>query len=101
MFKIFGTIILCVAAIVFIIQNSDHVTVTLLVGSPVQIRLIFLLTIFFICGFVLAYLFGLRKETYLKKRIKELKNGHKPTGLQQSEEPGSYSEYLRFKEAGR
>ncbi|MBF0442674.1 MAG: LapA family protein [Oligoflexales bacterium] len=74
MLKLFVTILLCVAAVVFIIQNSAPVEVIFLFGSPVKIPLVFLLLIFFMVGYVLAYLLDLKKEVRLKRTIRKLKN---------------------------
>ena len=74
MMKLVGTILLCVAAVIFVIQNSSPVEVLFLFGSPAKVPLVLLLLIFFIIGYVWAYLRDLKKEVRFKKKIKSLRS---------------------------
>ena len=66
------TIAVTVVLVLFGVQNSDHVTVSLIVGQPTQIRLIFLLLIAGTAGFLFSYIRGLSREVQLKKEIRRL-----------------------------
>lgn len=59
--------------VIFVIQNSEHVSIQLFIGSPIQIRLIFLLMTFFILGYIAAYILGLKRESDFKNTIRQLK----------------------------
>ena len=72
MFKIITFMVLTVFGMIFVIQNADHVVVTLL-GQDIRIRLIFLLLTFFGIGYLVSYFFALRKEGRFRREIKELK----------------------------
>ncbi len=58
--------------VLFGIQNSDHVAVSFVVGGPRQVRLVFLLLIAGIAGFVPTYIFSLNREIRLKKEVRHL-----------------------------
>jgi uncharacterized integral membrane protein len=72
MSKILITATITVFLVLFGIRNSDHVLVSFIVGTPTKIRLIFLLAIATIFGFLLSYLRGLANEIRLKKEIRRL-----------------------------
>ena len=58
--------------VLFGMQNSDHVPVSLIVGSPVKVRLVFLLAVAAAGGFLLAYFQSLGREIRLKKENRKL-----------------------------
>jgi uncharacterized integral membrane protein len=70
--KILLTIAVTAILIVFGLQNSDHVPISFIVGSPIQIRLVFLLIIAAACGFLYSYIRGLRREISLKRQLRKL-----------------------------
>ena len=72
MHKILGTIAGSGVLILFGLQNSDHVPVSLIFGSPTKVRLIFLLSVAAVFGFIISYIRGLRREIELKKQIRQL-----------------------------
>ena len=74
MMKLIGTILLCVAVVIFCFQNSSPVEVLFLFGSPARVPLVLLLMIFFIIGYMIAYLRDLKKEVRFKKKIRGLKS---------------------------
>jgi uncharacterized integral membrane protein len=67
MVKIIFTVAMLAVVVVFGLQNSDHVSVSLVIGAPVQIRLVFLLLITAGLGYLLAYIHGIKREIALKK----------------------------------
>ena len=78
MYKILITIAMTGLLVLFGIQNSDHVPMSLILGSPVKIRLVFLLAVAASCGFLFSHIQGLGREVKLKREIRKL------TGLYQS-----------------
>ena len=70
--QILMTVAATVVLVLFGVQNSDHVTVSLIVGRPTEIRLIFLLLIAASSGFLLCYVRGLNREIQFKKEIRRL-----------------------------
>ncbi|MBF0106091.1 MAG: LapA family protein [Deltaproteobacteria bacterium] len=73
MWKIIVTLIVVVMAVIFTIQNSEHVDIQFIIGPAVKVRMIFLLMSFFVIGAVSAYIVSLKKEARLTARINELK----------------------------
>ncbi len=74
MIKMVTIFILSILGIIFVIQNSDHINIQLLVGHPIQIRLIFVLLTFFLMGFFVAYIRGLKKENDMQRKLKLLQS---------------------------
>lgn len=72
MYKILLTIAVTGLLLLFGMQNSDHVPVSLIVGAPTKIRLVFLLVIAAACGFLVCYVRGLGREIRLKKEVRRL-----------------------------
>ncbi|MBF0360306.1 MAG: hypothetical protein HQK49_04805 [Oligoflexia bacterium] len=66
-------IILSILATIFFIQNSDHVDLQIFFGNPIRIRLIFLMMIAGIIGYVWSTYNALKKQRQLLKEIKILK----------------------------
>jgi uncharacterized integral membrane protein len=73
MYRILLTIVATSLLVVFGMQNSDHVPVSLIFGSPIQIRLMFLLSLAAMAGFLVSHILGLSKEIQLKRQIRRLK----------------------------
>ncbi|MBL6988544.1 MAG: hypothetical protein ISR65_02125 [Bacteriovoracaceae bacterium] len=74
MAKILSFLILAALGIVFVIQNSEHVVIQLVIGNPIRIRLIFLLLVFFAIGYLLAKFEGLHRERRFKKKLAKIHN---------------------------
>ncbi len=70
--QILFTVAVTALLVLFGVQNSNHVTVSLIIGGPTQIRLIFLLLIAASAGFLFAYIRMLSREVQLKKEIRRL-----------------------------
>ncbi len=66
--------------VLFGLQNSDHVPVSLIVGAPAKIRLIFMLLIAATVGFLASYIRGLVREMRLRKVIRTLSEQSDRTG---------------------
>ena len=82
--KTITTIVLTVVAVLFGMQNFDHVPVYLFWGKPLAIRLIFVIATSGVAGYMIRYLISIRREDELKKRYKALmarqnrKKGYRP-----------------------
>lgn len=72
MVKVLLVVMATALLVVFGLQNSEHVPVSFVVGSPTKVRLIFLLLIAATAGFLLSYVLGLNREIRLKKEIRKL-----------------------------
>ena len=72
MYKMLATAATIGVLVIFGMQNSDHVPVSLVIGPPIQIRLIFLLLIAAGCGFLVAYFPSTIRALKLKKEIAKL-----------------------------
>lgn len=71
MFRLIAAIVLTVSAVVFVMANTHHVELSFVVGSPVRVRMIFLLMVTFIAGLVTAGLWGMFARMRWKRRIVE------------------------------
>lgn len=71
MLKIIITLALVGIGVVFGLQNSDHVEVSFVIGSPAKVRLVFLLVIFLAIGYCASYIQGLRREIHMRRRFRE------------------------------
>lgn len=69
MFKTLTTVILTALGVLFGIQNFDHVPVYLLWGKAVNMRLIFIIAIAGIGGYLIRHFVGLAREDRLKRQI--------------------------------
>ena len=70
--QIIMTMLATAMLVLFGFQNSDHVAVTLLMGPPTQIRLIFLLLITAAAGYLVSYIRAVSREIKLKREIRKL-----------------------------
>jgi len=78
MLKTFTTIILTALTVLFSIQNFDHVPVYIFWGKSINIRLIFVVAIAGIGGYLIRHMVGIGREERLKKQIQTLRrNGFK------------------------
>lgn len=73
MYKTILTIILTVIAVLFGIQNFNHVPVYLLWGNPVNIHLIFVIAIAGVAGYLIRLFIGISREDALKRRLQSMR----------------------------
>ena len=72
MAKILVTIVVTVFLVLFGMQNSDHVPVSLIVGSPKNVRLGFLLAVAASSGFIFSYIRSIGEQAKLRREIGRL-----------------------------
>lgn len=72
MLKTFTTIVLTAVVVLFGIQNFDHVPVYIFWGKALNIRLIFVVAIAGVGGYVIRHFVGLRREERLKRQFSML-----------------------------
>ncbi|CAM2057520.1 lipopolysaccharide assembly protein A [Desulfovibrionales bacterium] len=63
------TVAVTVVAVLFTLNNFDHVPVHLLLGKAVQIRLIFVIFLSGLIGFLIRHFVGVAREEELKRRL--------------------------------
>ena len=85
MHNILITMVIAGLLVLFGLQNSEHVAVSFIVGSPVQIRLVFLLAMAAAFGFLLSYIQGLGREIKFRKQLRKLAG--QVSQLSQSDQP--------------
>ena len=69
MFKTMTTIILTVIGVLFGMQNFDHVPVYIFWGKAIQIRLIFVVAIAGVAGYLIRHFIGMAREDALRRRF--------------------------------
>ena len=69
MFKTMTTIILTVIGVLFGMQNFDHVPVYIFWGKAIQIRLIFVVAIAGVAGYLIRHFIGMVREDALRRRF--------------------------------
>ena len=69
MFKTVTTIVLTGFGVLFGMQNFDHVPVYLFWGKAVNIRLIFVIALAGIGGYLIRHFIGIAREDGLKRRL--------------------------------
>jgi uncharacterized integral membrane protein len=72
MVKTIVTVILTVIGVLFGMQNFDHVPVYLFWGKAVNIRLIFVIAIAGVGGYLIRHLSGIAREDALKRRLQDV-----------------------------
>ena len=73
MAKTITTIILTVIGVLFGMQNFDHVPVYLIWGKAVNIRLIFVIAIAGVAGYLIRHFTGIAREEILKRRLQTVR----------------------------
>lgn len=73
MVKTIVTVILTVIGVLFGMQNFDHVPVYLFWGKAVNIRLIFVIAIAGVGGYLIRHFTSIAKEDALKRRLQSVK----------------------------
>jgi uncharacterized integral membrane protein len=76
MFKIIATIISTAVAVLFAVQNFEHVPVYIFWGKAVNIRLIFVIAIAVACGYLLRLFIGIGREERMKRQVQTLLRRH-------------------------
>ena len=75
MFKTITTISITVIVGLFAMQNFDHVPVYIFSGKAVSIRLIFVIAISGVIGYLIRHFVGIAREERLKKQIFIMRKG--------------------------
>ena len=73
MFKTITTIILTALGVLFGMQNFDHVPVYLFWGKALSIRLIFVIAIAGVAGYLIRHFIGITREDALKRRLQAVR----------------------------
>jgi uncharacterized integral membrane protein len=73
MAKTIVTIILTAIGVLFGMQNFDHVPVYLFWGKAVNIRLIFVIAIAGVGGYLIRHFTGIAREDALKRQVQAVK----------------------------
>ena len=76
MYKTVATIILTAIAVVFAIQNFDHVPVYIFWGKALRIRLIFVIAIAGTGGYLVRHFVGIKREERLRKQFAMLRRNN-------------------------
>lgn len=69
MLKTILTVVITVILLLLALNNSDHVTVHLLIGQAFQMRLIFVMLLCGAIGFIIRHFIGVMREEELKRRL--------------------------------
>jgi len=91
MSKTIVTIVLTVIAVMFSIQNFDHVPVYIFSGKAINIRMIFVISLSVVAGYLIRHFIGINREERLKRKIyinrkMKAKNGKKRNTLVEDDE---------------
>ena len=74
MLRLIIYLLLLVFSVVFAIQNSDHVPIFLIYGKPLKMRMVFVIAVSGIIGYLLSAFASLRREDQIKKQLRYLKS---------------------------
>jgi len=69
MLKTVLTVVITVVLLLLALNNSDHVTIHLLIGQAFQMRLIFVMLLCGVVGFLIRHFIGVMREEELKRRL--------------------------------
>lgn len=73
MIRTMTTIMLTVIGVLFGMQNFDHVPVYIFWGKAINIRLIFVISIAGVGGYLIRHLVGMAREDALRRRFQNSK----------------------------
>ena len=73
MIKTMTTIILTIIGVLFGMQNFDHVPVYIFWGKAINIRLIFVIAISGVGGYLIRHFIGMAREDTLRRRFQATK----------------------------
>jgi uncharacterized integral membrane protein len=97
MYKTITTIILTVIAVLFGMQNFDHVPVYIFWGKAVNIRLIFVIAIAGVGGYLVRLFIGLAREDALKRRLQAMRmNSVKKPRRNGEKNVDDFNDYEKF-----
>ncbi len=91
MFKTIMTVVVTIIGVLFAMQNFDHVPVYIFSGKAVNIRLIFVIAITGVIGYLIRHFIGINREEKLKRQIYVTRktrpsNGKKRNAIVEDEE---------------
>lgn len=72
MFRLVMAMAATVSAVVFVMANTHHVKISFAFGSPVKVRLIFLLMVTFFAGAVVSGFFSMISKLRFRYRVRHL-----------------------------
>ncbi|MBF0574131.1 MAG: hypothetical protein HQK69_10315 [Desulfamplus sp.] len=72
MFKTIMTIIVTILVVLFSIENFEHVPVSFIAGKPVNMRLIFVITVSGVIGYLIRHFSAIATEDRLKRQLQHL-----------------------------
>jgi len=72
MFRLVMAMAATVSAVVFVMANTHHVKISFAFGSPVQVRLIFLLMVTFFAGAVASGFFSMISRLRFRHRMRHM-----------------------------
>jgi len=72
MFKTVITIMITACCVLFAMQNFDHVPIYLFWGKSIQIRLVFVIAISGVTGYLIRHFIGIAKEERLKRKLHQV-----------------------------
>ena len=80
MFRLILAIVATVSAVVFVMANTHEVELSFVIGSPVRVRLIFLLMLTFLAGLITSWLWGLIAQVRWRRRVRKELRQERATG---------------------
>ncbi|MEE8399097.1 MAG: hypothetical protein V3S89_08825 [Desulfobacterales bacterium] len=94
MFKTITTIILTAIGLLFGMQNFDHVPVYLFMGKAINIRLIFVIALSGVAGYLIRHFIGITREETLRRRYQAytMRMAHKRDAEKQADDFDLYDE---------
>ena len=78
MLKTITTIIITVIAVLFSMQNFDHVPVYLFWGKAIHIRLIFVIAIAGVGGYLVRHFIGIGREEKMRRQLFAMRKHNNP-----------------------
>lgn len=70
MFRLVMAMAATISAVVFVMANTHHVKISFAFGSPVKVRLIFLLILTFVAGAVVTGIFSMISNVRFRYRVR-------------------------------
>jgi len=95
MYKTITTIILTTVAVLFGMQNFDHVPVYIFWGKAINIRLVFVIAIAGAGGYLIRYFVGIAREDALRRRFQAVRMNsvNKPRGKKKVDDFDDHEEF--------
>ena len=73
MYKTITTIILTGLAVLFGMQNFNHVPISIFWGKAINIRLIFVIAIAGVAGYLIRHFIGISREDAMRRRFQSMR----------------------------